>query len=295
MTHLPRILTTVPQLPHVHLEIAKAIRALSDSDDRRFESSAALTKLQSDRQLIAEIVRDAWRLLGKTGYNPNEPRVPAGNSDGGQWTSGDANSTSPDPRVLSDATPDDNWMPGAQYAANDPPGIGHNQGPPLGEPPAIPPEEPPTAKAVNTFLKAAAYWLAGAALAGEPAGDFILALEAAEWLYQFLPYIDAYLDSPKTWEELQQNALSPQAGYDIHHAVEQTSAAQDGFSPGEIDAPGNRLLIPTLKHWLINAWYSQSNPDFGWLSPREYLRGKSWDERVRVAKIAMIRFGVLKP
>jgi hypothetical protein len=34
---------------------------------------------------------------------------------------------------LSDATPDNNWIPGAQYAATDPPSIGHNQGPPLEE------------------------------------------------------------------------------------------------------------------------------------------------------------------
>jgi len=27
--------------------------------------------------------------LVKTGFNPGQPRVPAGNPDGGQWTSGD--------------------------------------------------------------------------------------------------------------------------------------------------------------------------------------------------------------
>jgi hypothetical protein len=46
------------------------------------------------------------------GFYPNQPRVPAGNSDGGQWT----NSVRSDPRVLSDATPDNDWQPGAQYA-----------------------------------------------------------------------------------------------------------------------------------------------------------------------------------
>lgn len=120
-------------------------------------------------------------------------------------------------------------------------------------------------------------------------------MEAAEWLSRGLPYIYAYLDPPKTWEELQQNALSPQAGYDIHHPVEQKSAEQDGFPWSMIDGPGNRLLIPTLKHWEINGWYSRSNPDFDWLSPRDYLRGKDWDERMRVGKDALILFGVLKP
>ena len=54
-------------------------------------------------------------VLSKANFNPNQPRVPAGNADGGQWTSG---SEGPDdPRVISDATPDNDSIPGAQYAA----------------------------------------------------------------------------------------------------------------------------------------------------------------------------------
>ncbi len=47
-------------------------------------------------------VRDARR------YNPNQPRVPAGHSDGGQWISKGG--------VGSDVTPDNDWRLGAQYA-----------------------------------------------------------------------------------------------------------------------------------------------------------------------------------
>jgi HK97 family phage portal protein len=46
-------------------------------------------------------------------YNPDQPRVPAGNSDGGQWTGGGAGA------VLSDATPDNYWLPGSQLAQVD--------------------------------------------------------------------------------------------------------------------------------------------------------------------------------
>jgi hypothetical protein len=51
------------------------------------------------------------------GYDPNQPRVPAGNSDGGQWTNKAkaGGERLNDPRVLSDATPDNHRMPGAQY------------------------------------------------------------------------------------------------------------------------------------------------------------------------------------
>jgi hypothetical protein len=53
-------------------------------------------------------------------YSPDQPRVPAGNSDGGQWMSEGAApaAANDDPRGLSDLTPDNTWIPGAQYAAN---------------------------------------------------------------------------------------------------------------------------------------------------------------------------------
>ena len=50
-------------------------------------------------------------------YSADQPRVPAGNPDGGQWASGEAGGGINDPRVISDATPDD-IKPGAQYAQN---------------------------------------------------------------------------------------------------------------------------------------------------------------------------------
>lgn len=120
-------------------------------------------------------------------------------------------------------------------------------------------------------------------------------MEAADWLSQFLPWIYSYLDTPKTLDELQQAALNPQPGYNIHHIVEQTPAAQDGFPASLIDGPDNLVLIPTLKHWQISAWYSTANASFDWLSPRDYLRGKDWDERVRVGKMALVLYGVLQP
>ena len=58
------------------------------------------------------------------GYDPNQPRVPAGDPDGGQWTSKGSGGGTNDPRVLSDATPDDHWIIGADYAA-----VGHHETP----------------------------------------------------------------------------------------------------------------------------------------------------------------------
>lgn len=53
----------------------------------------------------------------RAGFNPDQPRVPAGNPDGGQWTVVAGGGGITDSRVVNDATPDNEWMPGAQYAA----------------------------------------------------------------------------------------------------------------------------------------------------------------------------------
>lgn len=51
-------------------------------------------------------------------FSPDQPRVPAGNPDGGQWTDGGGGGGGiNDPRVLSDATPD-GIRPYEQYAQN---------------------------------------------------------------------------------------------------------------------------------------------------------------------------------
>jgi hypothetical protein len=62
-----------------------------------------------------------------------------------------------------------------------------------------------------------------------------------------------------------------------------------------IDAPDNLARIPKFKHWEINGWYGQPNKTFGKISPRDYLRGKAWSERVKVGLDALILHGVLKP
>ena len=65
-------------------------------EQRQAEEQAALAAEQDAlcedlahlRWLVADLKFDlAWRrLCRKYGYNPEQPRVPAGNPDGGQWT-----------------------------------------------------------------------------------------------------------------------------------------------------------------------------------------------------------------
>jgi hypothetical protein len=301
---LPRSLTAVPRDGHVRQEIAKAIQSLfaqirEQDAQHPLQPSAEIRERELIEQIVRHIPSEFAPVLHvelrKSGYDPNEPRVPAGNPHGGEWT-GDGGSANPRVSpVVSDAPEPNGWDPGALYAANQPPGIGHNQGPPLDEPPKIPPEPPGTVRAINAFAKAAAAFLARAAKDPRVAA-FVAALAATVWLSgKYIASIKAYLDPPKTWEELQQDALNPQPGYDIHHPVEQTPARQAGFPESQIDGPENRLRIPTMKHWQITGWYATPNEEYGGLSPRDYLKDKSWEERLRVGKEALIIFGVLKP
>jgi hypothetical protein len=95
-----------------------------------------------------------------------------------------------------------------------------------------------------------------------------------------------------------QNAVTDvsQAGYQDHHIVEQTSAETDGhFSRELIDSRDNGVRIPTMRHEDINGWYSKPNDEYGGMSPRDYLRDKSWDERRSVGLKALIENEVLKP
>lgn len=77
-----------------------------------------------------------------------------------------------------------------------------------------------------------------------PQGEFIAGLEAAAetaaWLYDKYPYIKAYLDEPKSLEELQRDVGKREKAYEVHHIVEQTAAERDGHSREEIDAGESR-------------------------------------------------------
>jgi hypothetical protein len=147
---LPRIESSVPRLQHVRLEIAKAIGTLMAPEDQPLrQRRAEIVALRRDLELLAGDIRKAFAevaALAKTElraaltkYSPDQPRVPAGNPDGGQWTSEDdgsqssTNSTYPSSRISSERTetpvryasldispsdvPTDAPAPGTRYAA----------------------------------------------------------------------------------------------------------------------------------------------------------------------------------
>jgi hypothetical protein len=67
-------------------------RAHADESSSEAEQRALNDTLLEIRRELAEVKFElAWRsFCRKYGYNPDQPRVPAGNPDGGQWTGGEA-------------------------------------------------------------------------------------------------------------------------------------------------------------------------------------------------------------
>jgi hypothetical protein len=96
----PRILTAVPQTLHTQLEIAEAIRTLAgpDEDELLRQRRAEIAAIRRDLDVLARGVRKLAEELPALvmaelqselkKYSPDQPRVPAGNRDGGRWTSG---------------------------------------------------------------------------------------------------------------------------------------------------------------------------------------------------------------
>ncbi len=236
--------------------------------------------------------------LAKAGAWDEEkhPRWPAGSDDsqGGRFQGAGGAGSSRKPIALPaiDVTP---------APSVEPRGIGDNGGPPLEEPPKIPEEEPLTQRLRNVFVKGAAKWLARAVsgAAFGPAGEFLAALaaagETAKWLFDKYPFIKSYVDEPKSLDELQADVATPKKGYEVHHIVEQGAAVRQGHSRDDIDAPDNLVRIPTLRHWEITGWYMTPDEEFDNMTPREYLRGKDWQEHRRVGLRALSHAGVLKP
>jgi len=157
---------------------------------------------------------------------------------------------------------------------------------PTGDSPEIPKEPPPTTRLRNILVRGLARRF----------GPYIwIAAEAGSWIYDHKEEINSYFDPPKSLQELQDAANSPEKGYDIHHVVERNSAPKDGSEADLIDAPENLVRVPRWKHWEINAFYEKPNDDHGGLTPRQYLRGKGWEERTRVGLDALRKVGVLRP
>lgn len=206
-------------------------------------------------------------LVEKGGFNSDQPRVPAGSPEGGQWAGGEGSGQSRQP------------------------GVGDNGGPAL-DPIKDPPQDRQSkTKAAKALAKAIARQVLRRA---GPIGAVVTAIEIGHWLYTEWPSIRSYQDEPKSLAELQQHVGTGRSGYDDHHIVEQGAGSREGFPRSAIDGMDNVVSIPRYKHHEITGWYAKKNLNYGNLAPRDYLRNRSWAEHVEVGRQALRRFKVLK-
>lgn len=223
-------------------------------------------------------------------FDPNQPRVPAGNPDGGQWTTtGGAGGVSAESTPASPEPGDTVSQPQNLLVLAS---LSRGSG---GEPPKVPKERPRTAAARTRVMREVGVWVLRQAVSKRTRA-LLTILDQAGWLEPLVDNIRTFTNPPKTLQELQGDvvALKGKPGYDVHHIVEKGSAIADGFPNSMVNAPENLVRIPRLRHWAITGWYQVPNEDFGWKTPRSYLRGKDWAERQRVGRCALIDFGVLK-
>lgn len=237
-------------------------------------------------QFLVALVKRPW--IGRK-FNVNQPRVPRGNENGGQWTDG-SDWGAPSEAVVREGQ---DTPPGFVRISDRPhvgppidihpdrpkPGIGHNQ-PPVETTPEIPELEPSSKGTKLRLARQVAYWITAAAPSlrrSLPGLVLLAAIEGITWFAtKYYPYVEAYLDPPKSLKELQDAVSTPRIGTEEHHIVEKTQARREGYPESMIESPENKVRISTFKHWLITAFYQNKA---GGISPRKDLIGKTWEEK----------------
>ncbi len=284
------------------LRIAQALNA----------GEVALAQIYGLRISLGDLDNTALRRLAvvarliKAGFDPNEPRIPKGEPGAGQWTyepgyakprAGHGQPGAGDER--GDQGPATSEGSSGSGEGDVPSDAGGN------ESPQIPAKRPDTAKERNTIARRSAEWLhwvatIGASRVRDSRGRlFFATLEATAWILEYLPEIRSYLDEPKSLAELQNAVNDPQSGYQIHHIVEgqyksESPEANSRRFPDRLEAGDNLVRIPKWTHVEISSWYSTGNDLYGGLTPRAYLRGKSWDEQYELGLNKLRDFEVLK-
>ena len=127
---------------------------------------------------------------------------------------------------------------------------------------------------------------------------------AGDWLgTQFGRFLSQF-DAPKPLDDLiaaEKNNDPPRSiGYETHHIVEvhrnsdNPLANSNNFSADELESDVNKVRIPYYRHRAITDFYATPSSKLGGLTPREYLRGKSWAEQYEFGLNAMRDAKVLK-
>ncbi len=136
---------------------------------------------------------------------------------------------------------------------------------------------------------------AGLRSKGEVIGEFLNRMGVGDAMADAFVRFLSRFDDPRTLDELVQLSKDPSrqhAGYERHHIVEQ-GPNEGRFSDDQMEGPDNVIAIPYYKHRDISDFYSTKDETLG-MTPRDYLRGKSFEEQYRYGLGILRKFGVLK-
>lgn len=175
--------------------------------------------------------------------------------------------------------------------------------------PKLPTNRPPTLREANKRGRALTERLAPQYHAGlktrfQVIVEFLELIRLGDWLVMQLVRHFTSFDKPKSLEELiaQEKNDNPkkQLAYETHHIVEVTrgsddpSANRNVFSSEQLESDTNKVRIPYYAHRRISDYYQTPDEELGGLTPRKYLRGRSWEEQYEFGLKTLRRFGVLK-
>jgi hypothetical protein len=253
-----------------------------DREEREWETACAERKRRADiawERFKAAFMRGDFAPGRKANFNPDQPR-----DELGRWTDGATEAFDE-----SDADATDGADHGSSADGGLPP---HDDNHP---PERVPRERPEESRDRTKVIRAVSNSLRLILPAAARLSVIGTIISGAVWLREYRDEILTDLDPPKTLRELNDAVEIPRSGTQRHHVVEQGPAEQDGFSRSEIDAPDNLVRIPKQKHQRISDWYSTKSVAYGGMTPRDWLRGKSWEERRSLGIQKLIDFGVLKP
>ena len=244
--------------------------------------------------------RKAWERK----FDPNQPRVPRGHPDGGQWTDGPGSTgaqENPGEELLTEAEQEELGHLAEQarriLADTDHPAalLVLAGGPKL-------PKLPKNKSGALTYMAAFFKDIATYAVRHGPA-----AKTAVEWWIatrELLPEIVTFVIPPKPWEEIIADsnyhefermedfeAAYGDAGlfHDWHHIVERNS----GFSERELHNTENVVRIPRGRHWLVTSFMTRGQRSLGGISWRQWLIGKPIEEHRLVGLMALQEIGAM--
>lgn len=226
-------------------------------------------------------------LSRKANFHPDQPRVPRGDPDGGQWTdTGRGAGQGESARVI--RVSDDGNEPFYDGPDED---LDESA---IQEVFRIPHAHPGSMGETYAIIRPLAGAAARRAQGGMAPRQYLESIKAPEWVYRYRPHIEAYLSRPKSLKELQADVRNAALGYDIHHIVERGPALLEGYPRAMINHPENLVRIPRFKHWEVTGRSMKINRQYSGLSPRQFLRNKSWAEKRQVGIDILKDSGVLK-